>query len=114
METLEVNECCSRTVGDLLKTSDQDRVHLEEALSHLFEDFFGQVLNYMEIALPYSRNGQTSENQAQFTLLRSKVLRDGNDKIREMKLLFGDYLVKKVYESKRTIITFPGRGKAHE
>lgn len=104
----EVVEQKARLLGELLKEADGDKQRLQESLSQLFEDFFGQVLGYIEVLFPFDRNqnGQKSQNELQFVSLRSKVLRAGNDKIRLSQELLADYLTIKVYESKKTTIYF--------
>lgn len=103
--------CCEQTVGELLESMNTDRGQLEESLSHLFEELFGSTLNYMEVALPFA-TGQASENELKFKLIRSKVLGEGNEKIRAMRKLLKHYLIKKVSQPGEEVrITFPGRGK---
>ena len=92
-----------------MQSGDRDRVQLEDSLSHLFSEFFGHVLTYMEVALPHL-SGQSSDNEIKFRLIRSKVLGEGNDDIRKMKLLLKAYWVKKLYEQETLVAKFPGRG----
>lgn len=113
METQEGLDT-SKWLGELLKNSGQDRQDLEKQLSQLFEDFFGQVLSYIEVALPFepSKNGVKSENENKFVILRNKILRVGNDKIRLVPTILKYFLIKRIMERREeTIIHF---GKAKE
>ena len=109
METEQVLEEKARLLGELLKESEVDKQKLVEQLSQLFEGFFGETLNYIEVALPFERsqNGQKSENEIQYGLLRSKILRAGNDKIRDMKDVLSDYLIRQMFQRTKMVISFP-------
>ena len=58
------------------------RDRLQDDLPRLFNSFFGEVLNILQIRFPHKR-GDGSENESQFLCLRSKILRCGNDKLRD-------------------------------
>ncbi len=95
------------TLGHLLEYHQKDHLFLQAALAQRFEELFNEVLGAVEIALP----PQNGVSQNSFKVLRSRVLRAGNNKIREMKELLGDYLVVRAFDHERTQIQFHGRGK---
>lgn len=95
------------TLGHLLEYHSKDHLQLESALAQRFEELFNEVLGAVEVALP-PQNGVAQES---FKVLRSRVLRAGNNKIRQVKELLQDFLVVQAYEHERTQIQFHGRGK---
>lgn len=95
-------------LGDLLKNADKDHLLLREALAQSFEAFFGEVLNLVEVALP-PQDGKPNEA---YKLLRSKILRAGNDRKRSVENLLRDYQVLRTHETIRTLtVHFNGNGK---
>lgn len=109
---VEAESNVSSLLGELLqKNHELDREFLAGQLSQQFEALFGELLNYIELLLPFEKslNGQKSENELRFHSIRTKVLRSGNDRIRLTKELLKDFLVLKVMEHKKTVITF-GKG----
>ena len=75
-------------------------------LARLFNSFFGDVLNILQIRYPHKR-GDGSENENQFLFLRSKILRSGNDRIRkDLFEILSNYNISKKYESTVTKKTF--------
>lgn len=68
-------------------------------ISKRFQDMFSQTLIYLEIAFPHEK-GDGSDNERIFNSLRSKILRTGNDNIRELDRILESYVVFKLYEYK--------------
>jgi len=76
--------------------------YLFDDLTRLFNSFFGDVLNILQIRYPHKR-GDGSENENQFLFLRSKILRSGNDRIRnELNKILSDYEIVKKYDISET------------
>jgi hypothetical protein len=50
-------------------------------ISSIFNSYFGNVLDILSARFPHIK-GDGSDNEHQFMCLRSKILRAGNDKIR--------------------------------
>ena len=101
---MEINQEQSTSIqlGELLEGAEAHKQELQESLSKLIEDFFGEVLNLVEVAIPFepSKNGQKSENEVTYQILRSKILRAGNDKIRKLPDILKYFFIKKVMEKK--------------
>ena len=65
----------------------------------LFNSYFGDVLNILSARFPHIK-GYGSINEHQFMCLRSKILRSGNDKIRnDLVDIIRNYYVKKVFNT---------------
>lgn len=65
----------------------------------LFNSYFGDVLNILSARFPHIK-GDGSINEHQFMCLRSKILRSGNDKIRnDLVDIIRNYYVKKVFNT---------------
>lgn len=84
MDKKNISGDCS---DELKKNSEKD---LRDLMSHF--------LSLLEVAFPFSVN-DNSDNEKRFTLIRSKVLRLGNDKIRALDSLFGNYAAFKLTEN---------------
>lgn len=75
-------------------------LELKGVLSERFKDMFWSVLSLLEIAFPHEK-GDGSENEKKFNALRSKVLRIGNDSVRELDEVFENYATFKIFEYQR-------------
>ena len=79
------------------KVSDNDILYGE--ISSLFNSYFGNVLDILSARFPHIK-GDGSENENQFICLRSKILRAGNDKIRnELVSIIKNYNARKIYNT---------------
>lgn len=79
------------------KVNDNDILYNE--ISSLFNSYFGNVLDILSARFPHIK-GDCSENEHQFMCLRSKILRTGNDKIRnELVSIVRNYNAKKIYNT---------------
>lgn len=79
------------------KVNDNDILYNE--ISSLFNSYFGNVLDILSARFPHIK-GDCSENEHQFMCLRSKILRTGNDKIRnELVSIIRNYNAKKIYNT---------------
>ena len=70
---------------------------LKDILKSRFSDLFGQTLLLLEVAFPHQK-GDGSDNEKRFSLIRSKILRIGNNNIRDLDGLFEDFAVFKINE----------------
>jgi hypothetical protein len=79
------------------KVNDND-ILLRE-ISLVFNSYFGNVLDVLSARFPHVK-GDGSNNEHQFMCLRSKILRAGNDKIRnDLVSIIKNYNVKKIYDT---------------
>lgn len=92
-----------KDIGELLQ--DSDNKELKQELSIMFKDLFSDFLNQIEIAIPFNK-GDNTENEKRFGILRSRVLRAGNDKIRLLDILLDNYFIKRVVRTEKVIIDF--------
>ncbi len=83
--------------GEVQGNANED---LKGLLSRRYQDIFKQSLFLLEVAFPHSK-GDGSDNEKTFTLLRSKILRIGNDAVRELDDIFNSYVAFKLTEYKR-------------
>lgn len=96
---------------DTIKMQTRDGSLLLEEVSRLFNSYFGEVLNILSSRFPHIR-GDKSDNENQFLCLRAKILRCGNDKIREiLPAIIENYEVKKVFETQVEVIDIKQRTK---
>lgn len=70
---------------------------LKKLLKKRFEDMLWQTLTYMEITFPHKK-GDNSENEASYNTIRSKILRIGNDNIRELDNILDGFIAFKLFE----------------
>jgi len=70
---------------------------LKRMLKESYEYMFHQTLIFMEIAFPHEK-GDGSENEKRYNVIRSKVLRIGNDKIRDLDKVLASFAVFKLNE----------------
>jgi|SaaInlV_100m_DNA_2_1039680.scaffolds.fasta_scaffold109492_1 hypothetical protein len=75
-----------------------DSVLLQEQVVRLFNSLFSDALNIISIRFPHSR-GDGSEHETDFKCLRAKILRSGNNKLRKLAEVLGDYKIIKVYDT---------------
>lgn len=87
MNNVDVKKEIAGDVSEELKTS----------IKESYEMLFHQTLTFMEISFPHEK-GDGSENEKRFNIIRAKILRSGNDKIRELEKLMGKYIVFKLYD----------------
>ena len=82
-----------------MKERSNDNDILYNEISSLFNSYFGNVLDVLSARFPHIK-GDCSENEHQFMCLRSKILRAGNDKIRnELVGIVRNYNAKKIYNT---------------
>lgn len=70
---------------------------LEQDVARLFNSFFGEVLDILSSRFPHIKDDE-SQNEREFLCLRSKILRCGNNKIRQnLPEILRNFEVKKIY-----------------
>lgn len=70
---------------------------LRSQIKETYESMMHQTLTFMEISFPHEK-GDGSENEKRFNIIRSKILRSGNDRIRDLEKMFSKYVVFKLYD----------------
>ncbi len=70
---------------------------LKKLLTRRFEDMLWQTLTFMEISFPHKK-GDGSENEASYNTIRSKILRIGNDNIRELDNILDSFIAFKLFD----------------
>lgn len=84
---------------------------LYNEISSLFNSYFGNVLDILSARFPHVK-GDGSDNEHQFMCLRSKILRAGNDKIRnELVSILKNYDTRKIYNTSVSKINIGQRVK---
>ena len=84
---------------------------LYSEISSLFNSYFGNVLDILSARFPHVK-GDGSDNEHQFMCLRSKILRTGNDKIRnELVSILKNYDTRKIYNTSVSKINIGQRVK---
>lgn len=73
---------------------------LRDVLAKRFNDVFWQALSLLEVAFPHDK-GDGSENEKKFNAIRGKVLRVGNDAVRDLDPLLESYVVFQMFEYQR-------------
>ncbi len=73
---------------------------LKKLLAKRFEDMLWQTLTFMEVAFPFKR-GDGSANENSYNTIRSKILRIGNDNIRELDTILESFAAFKLFEYKK-------------
>lgn len=81
--------------------NDSNNEELKKLLSKRFEDMLWQILTFMEVSFPHKK-GDGSENELRYSVIRSKILRIGNDNIRELDNILASYVAFKAFEYKKT------------
>lgn len=69
------------------KTGDSEIV---SEISGLFHSLFSDTLNMLSMRFPHSK-GDGSVNEKEYLAMRSRVLRCGNDKLRQLPKIIGNY-----------------------
>lgn len=85
---------------DVSKIEGNSNKELKDIISKGYQDLFWQILTFLEVAFPHQR-GDGSDNEKQFNNLRSKILRIGNDGVRELDNVFSSYIAFQLYEYKK-------------
>ena len=96
-------------------------LELKGILSERFKDMFWKILSLLEIAFPHEK-GDGSDNEKRFNALRSKILRIGNDSVRDLDAVFDSYVSFKVSsyeriyhpEAETLIIDFKNKWKVND
>ena len=70
---------------------------LKSTIKGSYESLMNQTLTFLEISFPHVK-GDDSENEKRFKIIRSKILRMFNDKVRELDAHVGKYVVFKLYD----------------
>ncbi len=76
-------------------------VELKDIISQKFKSLFWEILVYLELIFPHEK-GDGSENEKTFLAIRSRVLRIGNDNVRELETIFDSFIAFRLYEYKKT------------
>jgi len=84
-------------------TQMDDSASLKDAIVHLFNSHFSDVLNMISFIFPHQR-GDGSDNEKLFMTYRSKILRSGNNKVRDLDEVIKEYAVKKIMDVETTEI----------
>jgi hypothetical protein len=75
-----------------------DRLLLQESVSRLFKSHFSEVLDMLSSRFPHVK-GDKSQNELEFNGLRAKILRSGNNKIRQIPDVMSDFDIVKARET---------------
>ncbi len=75
---------------------------LKEIISDNIKVLFRNNLSLLEIVFPHDK-GDNSENEKDFNTLRSRILRAGNDTVRDLDKIFESFVVFELYEYKKTL-----------
>ena len=81
---------------------DNSNGEIETELKARFQDMMWKILTWLEIAFPHE-NGDGTDNEKSYNIIRKKVLRTGNDNIRELSVLFDSFVVLKIFEYKKQV-----------
>lgn len=73
---------------------------LKKLLAKRFEDMLWQTLTFMEVSFPHKK-GDGSANENSYNTIRSKILRIGNDNIRELDTILDSFAAFKLFEYKK-------------
>ncbi len=73
---------------------------LKEILAKRFQEMFRQNLSLLEVVFPHTKD-DGSDAEKSFNALRSRILRSGNDAVRELDKIFENYVIFKLFEYKR-------------
>ena len=85
--------------GVFMKEEGNDNDILYRDIVSLFNSYFGDVLDILSARFPHVK-GDGSINEHQFICLRSKILRSGNDKIRNGLVdIVRNYYAKKMFNT---------------
>lgn len=84
-------------MDNVLNIEGNSNKELKETISKQFTDLFWQTLTFLEVAFPHQK-GDGTENEKKYNSIRSKILRIGNDNVRELDNIFSSYVSFKVYE----------------
>ena len=98
---MDKNEAVAEAVEQQSENSIQetdDGNLLAEAVVRLFHSHFSDTLNTLSARFPH-RPEDNSVNEAEFQGLRAKVLRSGNNKLRQLPEMFADFEVIKVRDT---------------
>lgn len=74
-----------------------DGLLFQESIVRLFNAHFSEVLDVLSSRFPHTK-GDNSSNEVEFQGLRAKILRSGNNKIRQMPEVMKNYVILKVTE----------------
>ncbi len=78
---------------------------LKEIVANLIREVFRHDLSLLEIVYPHQK-GDNSENEKSFNTLRGRILRSGNDAVRELDHVFDSFVSFKANSYVKT--TSPG------
>src|SRR3990167_1917844 len=74
-------------------------LELKEIFKRNYEDFWWELLTYLELSFPHAK-GDNSDNEKRFNVIRSRILRLGNNKVRDLEKIFQSYVVLQLTEFK--------------
>lgn len=81
---------------------DNSNDELEEELKGRFQDMMWKILTFLEVSFPHEK-GDGTENEKSYNIIRKKILRAGNDNIRDLASIFNSFVVLKVFEYKKQV-----------
>jgi hypothetical protein len=85
-------------MADEVKAIKTDGEILTEDIVRLFHSHFSESLDILSSRFPH-RHGDKSQNEADYSGLRAKILRSGNNKLRDLPRILSDYEVVKVRDT---------------
>jgi hypothetical protein len=81
-----------------------DHELLTKGVVHLFHSLFSEILDILSSRFPH-RSGDKSQNEAEYNAIRAKILRSGNNKLRELPEILSDYKVTKERDTEVEVLT---------
>ena len=91
-------------MADDVNINKTDEVILAEDVVRLFHLHFSESLDILSSRFPH-RQGDRSQNETEYNGLRAKILRSGNNKLRDLPKIFSDYRIIKVRDTVTEIKT---------
>ena len=79
-------------------TQTDDRRLLQDDVVRLFHSHFSEVLDILSARFPHIKD-DGSQNEIEYAGLRAKVLRSGNNKLRQLPSLMADFNITKTHET---------------
>lgn len=103
--SLHVNDPILKALND----SARDRVTLEKEIKVLFTTLWTDFLNIAFEWFPHNKNDR-SPNERAYNGIRHRVLRVGNDQVRRLPIILGDYVTVQVRKTQVTKYVVRGTG----
>ena len=83
---------------DKVKVMTDDSRLLQDEVVRLFNSHFKEVLDTLSSRFPHMKD-DGSQNEIEFKGLRAKVLRSGNNKLRQLPGIFADFTIVKSFDT---------------